>query len=214
MGVLASVVGLFLGLGLAKGLFKLFDAVGFTLPNSGLIFQTRTIVVSLLVGIIVTLLASLLPGASARRACRRSPPCARARRCPGPLRALPDAGSPRCSRLLGFAGAALRAVRARSRDDADPALHGRRDAAGLPRRRAVLGAARARRWQRPSSPVGTLGGRSLFRVLFWPFCRAPVLAPAARRRGARAAARVSGCVAVRSASHGAPERSLAGRRRI
>ena len=44
MGVLASVTGLFLGLGLAKGLFKLFDAVGFTLPNSGLVFATRTIV--------------------------------------------------------------------------------------------------------------------------------------------------------------------------
>ena len=47
---LASVVGLFLGLGLATGLFELFDAVGFTLPNQGLVFQTRTIVVSLLVG--------------------------------------------------------------------------------------------------------------------------------------------------------------------
>ena len=36
VGALASVIGLFLGLGLAKGLFSLFDAVGFTLPNSGL----------------------------------------------------------------------------------------------------------------------------------------------------------------------------------
>ena len=36
VGVLASVVGLFLGLGLAKGLFKLFDAAGLTLPNNGL----------------------------------------------------------------------------------------------------------------------------------------------------------------------------------
>ena len=34
---LASVVGILLGLGLAKGLFKLFDAVGFTLPNNGLV---------------------------------------------------------------------------------------------------------------------------------------------------------------------------------
>ena len=51
VGLLASVDGPVLGLGLAKGLFKLFDAVGFTLPNSGLLFQTRTIVVSLLVGV-------------------------------------------------------------------------------------------------------------------------------------------------------------------
>ena len=73
MGVVASLVGLFLGLALAKGLFELFDAVGFTLPNSGLLFQTRTIVVSLLLGIIVTLIASVVPGASrdARAADRR-----------------------------------------------------------------------------------------------------------------------------------------------
>jgi putative ABC transport system permease protein len=67
VGMLSSIVGLFLGLGLAKGLFSLFDAVGFTLPNSGLLFETRTIVVSLLVGIVVTLLASLRPAIRATR---------------------------------------------------------------------------------------------------------------------------------------------------
>jgi putative ABC transport system permease protein len=67
MGVLASVVGLFLGLALAKGLFSLFDAVGFTLPNSGLTFETRTIIVSLAVGILVTLVASLRPAFRATR---------------------------------------------------------------------------------------------------------------------------------------------------
>jgi len=67
MGVVASVVGLFLGLALGKGLFKLFDAVGFTLPNQGLTFQTRTIVVSLLVGVLVTLVASLRPAFRATR---------------------------------------------------------------------------------------------------------------------------------------------------
>src|SRR5262249_11200849 len=67
VGTLASVTGLFLGLALAKGLFKLFDAVGFTLPNSGLLFETRTIVISLLAGIIVTLLASLRPAVRATR---------------------------------------------------------------------------------------------------------------------------------------------------
>ncbi len=67
MGVLASVVGLFAGLGLAKGLFSLFDSVGFTLPNNGLPFQGRTIVVSLLVGILVTLAASLRPAFRATR---------------------------------------------------------------------------------------------------------------------------------------------------
>ncbi len=67
MGVLASVVGLLLGLLLGKGLFRLFDAVGFTLPNNGLTVETRTIVVALAVGIIVTLLASLRPALRATR---------------------------------------------------------------------------------------------------------------------------------------------------
>jgi putative ABC transport system permease protein len=67
VGILASVVGLFAGLGLAVGLFKLFDAVGFTLPNNGLTFETRTVVVSLLVGILVTLVASMRPAFRATR---------------------------------------------------------------------------------------------------------------------------------------------------
>ena len=67
VGVFASIVGLFLGLGLAKGLFWLFDLIGFTLPNSGLIFETRTIIVALVVGIIVTVGASLRPAIRATR---------------------------------------------------------------------------------------------------------------------------------------------------
>jgi len=67
MGILASVVGLFAGLALAKGLFSLFDAVGFTLPNNGLTLETRTVIVALLVGIVVTLLASLRPALRATR---------------------------------------------------------------------------------------------------------------------------------------------------
>ncbi|HEX6761185.1 MAG TPA: FtsX-like permease family protein [Gaiellaceae bacterium] len=67
VGTLASLVGLFLGLLLAKGLFRLFDSVGFTLPNSGLVFGARTVIVALLVGILVTLLASLRPAVRATR---------------------------------------------------------------------------------------------------------------------------------------------------
>src|SRR5262249_19713786 len=67
MGVLASLTGLFVGLGLAKGLFSLFDALGFTLPNNGLTLHGRTILVSLLVGILVTVLASLRPAFRATR---------------------------------------------------------------------------------------------------------------------------------------------------
>src|SRR5215216_4839473 len=67
LGILASLVGLFLGLLLARLLFRLFDAVGFTLPNSGLVFYTRTVIVALAVGIIVTLVASLRPAIRATR---------------------------------------------------------------------------------------------------------------------------------------------------
>ncbi len=67
VGVIASVIGLFLGLLLASGLFWLFDAVGFTLPNTGLLFQTRTVIVALLAGILVTVLASLRPAFRATR---------------------------------------------------------------------------------------------------------------------------------------------------
>jgi putative ABC transport system permease protein len=67
IGTLAAVIGLFAGLGLAKGLFSLFNAVGFTLPNNGLTLQTRTVLVSLAVGIVVTLLASLRPAMRATR---------------------------------------------------------------------------------------------------------------------------------------------------
>jgi putative ABC transport system permease protein len=61
VGLIASVVGLFLGLGLALGLNALLAATGTELPESGLVFSTRTIVVSLLVGTLIALLASLRP---------------------------------------------------------------------------------------------------------------------------------------------------------
>ena len=68
IGVLASVIGLFLGLLLAKGLFGVFDLFGFTLPNTGLVFLTRTAVIAALTaGILVTLLASLRPAIRATR---------------------------------------------------------------------------------------------------------------------------------------------------
>jgi len=67
VGVVASVIGLFLGLLLARGLFRLFDAVGFTLPNTGLVFLGRTAVVALAAGILVTLVASLRPAIRATR---------------------------------------------------------------------------------------------------------------------------------------------------
>ena len=70
VGAVASALGLFAGLGLAALLNAVFEAVGIDLPATGLVFATRTIVVSLLVGIVVTVLAGLSP---ALRATRVSP---------------------------------------------------------------------------------------------------------------------------------------------
>ncbi len=61
LGVVASVVGLFLGLALAKGLNAVFTGLGIDLPKATLVFARRTVIVSLLLGILVTLLASLRP---------------------------------------------------------------------------------------------------------------------------------------------------------
>jgi putative ABC transport system permease protein len=67
VGILASLVGLVLGVGLAKGLFWLFDLVGFTLPNSGLIVTSSAVIIALSAGILVTLAASLRPAFRATR---------------------------------------------------------------------------------------------------------------------------------------------------
>jgi putative ABC transport system permease protein len=67
IGAVASVIGLFLGLGLAKGLEALFTGLGIDLPHGNTVFATRTIIVSLLVGTIVTVLASLMPAMRATR---------------------------------------------------------------------------------------------------------------------------------------------------
>jgi putative ABC transport system permease protein len=66
-GMLGSVVGLFLGLGLAKALNALFVAFGIDLPQVGTVFATRTVVVSLVLGAVVTLLASIRPALRATR---------------------------------------------------------------------------------------------------------------------------------------------------
>jgi putative ABC transport system permease protein len=67
IGVIASVSGLFLGLALAKGLNALFVSFGIDLPQGATVFATRTIVVSLAVGVVITLLAALRPAFRATR---------------------------------------------------------------------------------------------------------------------------------------------------
>jgi len=67
LGTLGSVVGLVLGVLVAKGLKAMFYAVGFDLPSQGTVLETRTIVVSLVVGVIVTVIASIVPALHATR---------------------------------------------------------------------------------------------------------------------------------------------------
>ncbi len=70
LGVLGAVLGLLGGVALAPGLKALFKSFGVDLPTTGTVIATRTIVVSLLVGVVVTVLAGFLP---ALRATRVSP---------------------------------------------------------------------------------------------------------------------------------------------
>jgi putative ABC transport system permease protein len=67
IGTVASVIGLLVGLALAQGLFALFDSAGLTLPNTGTVVKPRTIIVAIVVGIVVTVLASLRPAIRATR---------------------------------------------------------------------------------------------------------------------------------------------------
>ncbi|MBI1758191.1 MAG: ABC transporter permease [Actinobacteria bacterium] len=70
VGLIASAVGLGLGVGVAYGIKGLFNAIGLSLPDAGTVVQPRTIIAAFAVGIGVTVLAALLP---ARRAARVSP---------------------------------------------------------------------------------------------------------------------------------------------
>jgi putative ABC transport system permease protein len=67
IGLIGSLVGLFLGLGLAKALFAVLAATGIDLPKHGLVFATRTIVASLVTGTLIATLASLRPAIRATR---------------------------------------------------------------------------------------------------------------------------------------------------
>jgi putative ABC transport system permease protein len=70
LGLGASAVGIVLGAGVAQGLHLLMDALGLRLPSTALVIAPRTIVVSLVVGTVVTVVAAMVP---ARRATKVLP---------------------------------------------------------------------------------------------------------------------------------------------
>ncbi len=67
LGVVGAVIGLFAGIGLAPALDGLFKAFGADLPDNGTVLETRTVIVSLGVGIVVTVAAGFFPALRATR---------------------------------------------------------------------------------------------------------------------------------------------------
>jgi len=67
VGLAGAVLGMFAGIGFAAGINALFEAVGIDLPNTGLVFATRTVVVALALGVGVTMVAALTPALRATR---------------------------------------------------------------------------------------------------------------------------------------------------
>jgi putative ABC transport system permease protein len=67
IGLFASIAGILVGLGLAKGLSAILSAVGADLPTKSLVIEPRTIIVSLVIGIGVTLVSSLIPALRSTR---------------------------------------------------------------------------------------------------------------------------------------------------
>lgn len=70
IGLIASVIGIAAGVGLALGLREIFALIGADLPDSPIIVSTRTIIVAAVVGIVATLVSAVGP---ARKAARVAP---------------------------------------------------------------------------------------------------------------------------------------------
>ena len=67
IGLVASLLGIALGLAVGRGLSALFVAFGVDLPHTGTIVAARTVIVGLLVGIGITVAAGLIPALRATR---------------------------------------------------------------------------------------------------------------------------------------------------
>ena len=67
IGLAGSVIGVGLGVLAAAGIRALFKAIGVEMPSNGSVVETRTVVVSLVVGTLVTLVSALAPALRAMR---------------------------------------------------------------------------------------------------------------------------------------------------
>ena len=86
IAIVGSVLGVAGGFLFAIGVDALFEALGADLPSTNTVFETRTAIIALLCGIIVTLLAAIFPAVRASRV--------------APIQALQLAGIPQRSRAF------------------------------------------------------------------------------------------------------------------
>ena len=67
VSVIATVLGIVAGMGVAKGIVAIFNAAGAAFPSASLIVSTRTIIASTVVGVGVTVSAAIVPALRAAR---------------------------------------------------------------------------------------------------------------------------------------------------
>src|SRR3546814_5467946 len=67
VGLVAAVIGLAAGIGLAIGVQSLLKAIGVDLPTTSTVIRPNTILVALVVGVVVTVLSALAPPLRAPR---------------------------------------------------------------------------------------------------------------------------------------------------
>jgi putative ABC transport system permease protein len=67
LGVLATIIGVFGGLLVARGLIAAFDAAGAGFPDTATVLQLRTIVIAALVGVGITMTSVIVPSRRASR---------------------------------------------------------------------------------------------------------------------------------------------------
>ena len=67
LGILASILGIVAGLGFVALVTTLFKAMGFELPQSGIVITPASVIVPMIVGIVATLGSSIVPALRATR---------------------------------------------------------------------------------------------------------------------------------------------------
>ncbi len=81
LGLLAAVLGVLGGILVSQGLRLLLKGFGADLPSGPLVIEPRTIIVSLVVGLVVTLISAYVPARRGPASSRRWPRCATRSRC-------------------------------------------------------------------------------------------------------------------------------------